>query len=75
MVLSSEEKRRKNGGRALSRGIFKRGDAEALSYLSLRLRALALNHFERKNYFLRKNLAVSDVLCIFASDDILWHLT
>ena len=72
MVLSSEEKRRKNEGRALPRGNFKRGDAETLSYLSLRLRALALNHFERKNYFSRKYLELSDVLCIFASDDILW---
>jgi hypothetical protein len=53
-------------GRALSRGNFKRRGAETLSYLSLRLRALALNHFERKNDFLRKNLAESDILCIFA---------
>ena len=28
----------------------------------------------RKNYFSRKYLEESDVLCIFASDDILWHL-
>ena len=28
----------------------------------------------RKSYFLRENLAISDVLSIFASDDILWHL-
>ena len=30
--------------------------------------------FMVKNYFSRKNLELSDVLCIFASDDILWHL-
>jgi len=57
-----EKPRRKS----VSRGKFKRGDAEALSYLSLRLRALALNHFERKNDFLHENLAVSEILCIFA---------
>jgi hypothetical protein len=68
MVLSSEEKRRKSGRRALSKGNFKRRDAETLSYLSLRLCAFALIHFERKNYFLRENLAVLDILCIFASD-------
>ena len=28
-----------------------------------------------KIYFLRKNLVVSDVLCIFASDGMLWHYT
>ena len=66
MVLSSEKKRRKSEGRALSKGNFKRRDAEALSYLSLRLRAFALISFERKNDFLRKNLAVSDILSIFA---------
>ena len=27
-----------------------------------------------KNYFSREYLELSDVLCIFASDDILWHL-
>ena len=26
-----------------------------------------------KNYFSRINLELSDVLCIFASDGILWH--
>ena len=41
-------------------------NAETLSFLSLCLRAFALNHSERKNYFIRKNLAVSDVLSIFA---------
>ena len=28
-----------------------------------------------KNYFSRKYLEESDVLCIFASDGILWHYT
>jgi hypothetical protein len=49
-------------GRAFQEGS---SNAETLS-LFLRLRAFALNHFERKNYFLRKNLEVSDILCIFA---------
>ena len=31
--------------------------------------------FMVKNYFSRKNLELSDVLCIFASDGILWHYT
>ena len=31
--------------------------------------------FKRENEFLRKNLELSDVLCIFASDGILWHYT
>ena len=50
-IVSMEQRWSNHEGRALSRGNFKRGDAEALSYLSLRLRAFALNHFERKNYF------------------------
>ena len=31
--------------------------------------------FMVKNYFSRKYLELSDVLCIFASDGILWHYT
>ena len=31
--------------------------------------------FMVKNYFSRKNLELSDVLCIFASDAMLWHYT
>ena len=31
--------------------------------------------FMEKTYFSRKYLELSDVLCIFASDGILWHYT
>ena len=41
-------------------------NAKPLSFLSLRLRVFALNYFERENHFLLENLAVSDILCIFA---------
>ena len=47
------------GGRVLLRGIFNEGKTW---------------RFMVKNYFSRKYLELSDVLCIFASDDILWHL-
>ena len=48
------------GGRALSRGIFNEGKNMEI---------------QEKNDFSRKYLELSDVLCIFASDGILWHYT
>ena len=48
------------GGRALLRGIINKGKTWRIMV---------------KNYFSRKYLEESDVLCIFASDGMLWHYT
>ena len=48
------------GGRALLRGIFNEGKNMEI---------------QENNDFSRKYLELSDVLCIFASDGILWHYT